>query len=317
MIPGAPFDAGMAGGPDGAESWWLTAADGARLRAVAWPGGGRGTALIFPGRTEVAEKYGRVAGELVARGLAAVVIDWRGQGLSDRHPGDAMLGHVADFADYQRDVAALVGFADGLGLPEPRYLFAHSMGGCIGLRTLVERDGFAGAVFSAPMWGLHLGAAARTLAAALTAVAGRAGLGERPMPGAGGRGSFERNVLTSDPVAYAWSGALAAAHPELTLGPPSIGWTGTAIRETARLAAGPMPETPQLVLLGSDERVVSPAAIRAAAGRMPGCRLVELAGGRHELFMEGPEIRAEIWRQVDAFLEAVPARRRLAAASGA
>ena len=40
----------------------MTASDGVRLRAVAWRGGGQGTAVIFPGRTEFAEKYGRVAG---------------------------------------------------------------------------------------------------------------------------------------------------------------------------------------------------------------------------------------------------------------
>ena len=128
MTP-APFHAEIADAPEGARAWWLTASDGVRLRAVTWAGGRRGTAVIFPGRTEFAEKYGRVAGELVARGLAVAVIDWRGQGLSDRHPRDAMLGHVRDFGDYQRDVAALVGLADTLGLPAPRYLVAHSMGG--------------------------------------------------------------------------------------------------------------------------------------------------------------------------------------------
>ena len=64
--------------------------------------------MIFPGRTEFAEKYGRVARELVARGLSVLVIDWRGQGLSDRHPGNAMLGHIEDFRTYQLDVAALL-----------------------------------------------------------------------------------------------------------------------------------------------------------------------------------------------------------------
>ena len=82
---------------------------------MVWRGGTRGTAVIFPGRTEYAEKYGPVAGELVARGFAVAVIDWRGQGLSDRHPRNAMLGHVHDFADYQRDVAALMALVGGAG----------------------------------------------------------------------------------------------------------------------------------------------------------------------------------------------------------
>ena len=138
MTP-APFHAEIADSAPGAEAYWLAASDGVRLRAVVWAGGSRGTAVVFPGRTEFAEKYGRVAAQLVARGLAVAMIDWRGQGLSDRPPGNAMRGHVEDFRDYQRDVAALLGLVERLEMPGPRYLFAHSMGGCIGLRTLLER----------------------------------------------------------------------------------------------------------------------------------------------------------------------------------
>ena len=31
---------------------------------------------------------------------------------------------------------------------------------------------------------------------------------------------------------------------------------------------------------------------------------VTLAGGRHELFMERPDIQAELWTRIDAFLAA-------------
>ena len=135
----APFHAEVADAPEGARAFWLTASDGVRLRAVAWTGGTRGTAVIFPGRTEFAEKYGRVARALVDRGFSVAVIDWRGQGLSDRYPQNPMLGYVEDFRDYQRDAAALLDLVCALGMPEPTWLFAHSMGGCIGLRTLLER----------------------------------------------------------------------------------------------------------------------------------------------------------------------------------
>ena len=114
MTP-APFHAEVADAPEGARAFWLTASDGVRLRGVVWAGGRRGTAVLFPGRTEFAEKYGRVARALVARGFAVAVIDWRGQGLSDRQPLNPMLGHVEDFRDYQRDVAALLDLVAELG----------------------------------------------------------------------------------------------------------------------------------------------------------------------------------------------------------
>jgi lysophospholipase len=79
-----------------------------------------------------------------------------------------------------------------------------------------------------------------------------------------------------------------------------------------------MPDRPVLVLLGDDELVVSPAAIRRVVSRMAQGQLVELPGGRHELLMERPAIRAAIWRQFDAFLVSTPTRTRRprAAASG-
>jgi lysophospholipase len=37
-------------------------------------------------------------------------------------------------------------------------------------------------------------------------------------------------------------------------------------------------------------------------------RLLELQGARHEIFMERPEIQAQVWAAVDAFLPARTAR---------
>ena len=156
----------------------------------------------------------------------------------------------------------------------------------------------------------------------LAAVAGRVGLGERRMPGTAGRRSpagppFAGNVLTSDQEQFAWGVAQVMRHPELALGPPSIGWTHAAFQETARLGAKPMPDVPVLVLLGSREIVVSPPAIRDWAGRMPSCDLLELEGGRHEVFMERPEIRSAAWRRIDAFLAETPSFKGLSVAAEA
>jgi lysophospholipase len=179
------------------------------------------------------------------------------------------------------------------------------MGGCIGLRALVEQRGFEGAVFSAPMWGLNLRTATRGMAATISAVAGGLGLGDRQMPGTGRRTlvlPFAGNVLTSDPEAFRWCQAQLAAHPELGLGSPSVAWTGGALRAARAVATGPMPLIPTLVLLGSDEVVVSAADVRRVTRRMPHGELVELAGARHEILMERPVITAEAWRHIDALL---------------
>ena len=321
MTQAASFYTDVADAPPGAEAFWLSASDGVRLRAVVWRGGARGTVVIFPGRTEFAEKYGRVARGFVTRGFAVVVIDWRGQGLSDRHPRSPLLGHVRDFRDYQRDVVALMALEAEIALPAPHYLVAHSMGGCIGLRTLLERRDFCGAIFSAPMWHLQMRAATREITTRMTRLAGVMGLGTRLMPLAGGRpitlpDAFAHNALTSDRETFAWCVAQIDRHPELALGGPSIQWTCAALEEMARLYVGPLPRLPMLVMVGSEETVVSAGVIRSQTVRMQHGEFHELSQARHEIFMERPDIVAEVWRRIDAFLGAAPSRRGLLAAAG-
>ena len=98
-----------ADGPAGGVAYWLTTVDQIRIRVAVWGhDAAKGTVLLFPGRTEYVEKYGRAATDLLTRGYATVTVDWRGQGLADRLQPNAALGHVADFKDYQLDVDAVV-----------------------------------------------------------------------------------------------------------------------------------------------------------------------------------------------------------------
>ena len=133
--PAAPLFAEVALGPDGGHALWLTASDGVQLRLGIWPDGDKGTVLILPGRTEYIEKYGRAAEDLRRRGYATAVLDFRGQGLASRPHPDRMVGHVDDFDEYQRDLDAMLATVRSLDLPQPYYMLAHSMGGCIGLRA--------------------------------------------------------------------------------------------------------------------------------------------------------------------------------------
>lgn len=314
---GAPFFADVADAPDGADAFWLTTADGTRLRAVVWRGASdaRGTAVIFPGRTEFAEKYGRVAGGLVERGLAVLVLDWRGQGLSDRYPPNPMLGHIRDFRIYQRDAAALLDLGTALGLPGPRYLVAHSMGGCIGLRTLLERPEFSGAILSAPMWHLEMHAMTRALTSRMTRLASLAGFGARLMPGTRpgptAHAGFAGNALTSHVETFEWCVRQINAHPELSLGGPSMQWTHAALDEMTRLDTAPLPRIPTLVMLGDAENVVSSTAIRARVARMAAGEVLDLPGARHEIFMEGPETLGRVWERIERFMDKMPTRRGL------
>jgi lysophospholipase len=302
----APFRGDLAEAPEGTRAIFL-AAGGMRIRVALTPPGGRGSVLLFPGRTEYAEKYGRVMSRLAASGFGVVTIDWRGQGLSTRPGGSTALGHVGAFAEYQLDIAAVLLAADVQALPRPRLLFAHSMGGCIGLRALVSGLDVKAAVFSAPMWGLALTPATRLFARAVSAAGTSLGLGQRHAPQGDAtayvlKQGFEGNVLTSDAEHYAWMQRHLREEPGLALGGPSLGWLDAAFREMAALARARPPALPVLGFLGGDEAVVAPEAVRAGFARLPAGRLVGLDGARHEIWMERPAIRERVWAETDAFL---------------
>jgi len=306
----APLLEDIAGGPEGGRAVWVMAEDGVRLRVGHWPAGdGRGTVLLFPGRTEFIEKYGRAARDLGALGYGTLAIDWRGQGLSDRLVQDAMTGHVRDFGDYQADVAAMIRAARALDLPRPWHLLAHSMGGAIGLRAVARGLPVATCAFTAPMWGIGMRAAVRPLAWSLGWASRHVGLGHAYAPGTG-RGSylqatpFETNDLTRDADMYAHMQAQLAACPALALGGPSLQWLFGAVRECRRLHALPSPALPCLTFIGTDERIVDTARIDARMARWHGGVLRTLDGARHEPMMDVPQTRQAIWDMLQTLWQA-------------
>lgn len=308
MTDAAPLFDDLAQGPPGGRAIWCRTEDGLRIRAAIWPQGSSGTVLLFPGRTEYVEKYGPAAAELARRGFATVVIDWRGQGLSDRVVPQPMIGHVKHFSDYQRDLRAVLAALEGLGLPEPRFLLSHSMGGTIALRSLLEDVEVRAAAFTAPMWNIRITRAMRPLAWALASGARAAGLGLTLAPGTDPTSyvlvaPYQGNVLTTDAEMFAWMKAHMIAHPELSLGGPSMHWLHEALVECRRLHGARSPQVPGLVLLGSAEKVVDTDVIRDRMRRWPSARLEVFAGAEHEVLMESAAMREHAYDMIAAFFD--------------
>ena len=293
----APFFHEIAHGPEGGAAHWLTTADGLRIRAGHWPcETAKGTVLIFPGRTEFIEKYGQLARDLQGHGYASLAVDWRGQGIADRMLPDRMIGHVGQFADYQHDVAAIIGHAESLNLPRPYFLIAHSMGGCIGLRALHNGLDVAAVMFSAPMWGVEMAPLVRPGAWVMSSLAMKLGFADRLTPGQSTesyvlREDFEKNTLTNDPAQWDIFKDQMTAHPELGLGGPSLRWVHSSLSEMLALSRMPSPDVPCLTYLGTREAIVHPGRIRDRMAKWPNGTLRVIEGGLHEMLMDAPAMR--------------------------
>ncbi|MGX9349819.1 alpha/beta fold hydrolase [Shimia sp. W99] len=299
----APFYHDVADGPE-ARAWWLHCEDGVRIRMAYWAKeDARGTVFLFPGRTEYIEKYGRSAHDLAARGYAQVSVDWRGQGLADRLIDDRRSGYVQNFTDYQQDVAAILEAAEQLDCPKPWYVVAHSMGGCIGLRALMEGLPVNAAVFSGPMFGIQLSALMRPAAWAMSWASSRTGQGHRYAPGTSAQtyvldAPFEGNTLTTDPDMYRYMQDQMHAYPDLALGGPSLHWLHEALRETKTLRMQPSPDYPCITFLGDAEKIVDSAAVHDRMQRWPNGSLELVPGGEHEVLMETQAKRDVIFDQI-------------------
>ena len=305
----APYYADIAGGPDGGAAHWLTTSDGLRIRVAHWnKADAKGTVLIFPGRTEFIEKYGDAAKEFEKRGFASAAIDWRGQGIADRMTSNRAIGHVGEFTDYQYDVAALMAHATELDLPRPYFLVAHSMGGGIGLRALMNGLDVKAAMFSAPMWGMQMSLPVRPFAWVLSTLSLVFGFDKKMVPGQLEDGyvlreEFSANTLTNDPEVWAMLGRQLEAQPDLGLGGPSLRWLNKSLHELRDLSQMPSPATPCLTFLGTDEVIVDPQPIKDRMKAWTNGKLRIFQGGKHEMLMDLPEMRGQVFDETVAFFE--------------
>jgi len=274
--------------------------DDVRIRFGLWPGS-KGYVLIYPGRTEYIEKYGRVITRLRERGLGCVILDWRNQGLSDRA---AKTGHVLDYDEYQRDIGAVLDTQIVRDLDARPHLLSHSMGGLIALGSLRRGVDVKSAIFSAPMWGMGLAPPVRAALKLIANTASNLGLGTGKVLGSK-RGSYiktadpQGNTLMSDPETVRWIQRQLNTYPHLSLGGPSWAWLRASHQEIGRLESYGVPDLPTLTVLGSEESVVDAQAIRDRVTLPENGKLFISDGAKHEVLMETPDIQDLVWTEMD------------------
>lgn len=298
--------------PHGAVAQTVTTVDGVTLRAATWrpPGRLKGTVCLVHGRAEAIEKYYEVVGELLGRGFAVATFDWRGQGGSDRRLDNPRKGHVDDFAEYERDLEAFMQQVALPDCPPPFFGLAHSTGGLICLRVARRsRQTFSRMVLASPLLDFGGFAPSRSVINFTAGAFSLLGLGDAFPPGGkiaevDERG-FRFNPLTSDPRRFARTAAIGKAHPELTVGAPTISWLHAACRamnEAADAEFAASIRIPTLMIAAGEDKVVSPLAIERFAREMRIGSQIVIPGARHEILMERDPIRSLFWAAFDAFI---------------
>jgi len=116
--------------------------------------------VISHGFSEFAAKYGEWIYLFLRAGYSVYFLEHRGHGASARAVEDKEKIHVVSFEEYVQDIYT---FMTKIVIPangkNPCFLYAHSMGGAIGALAIEEFPAlFDGAVLSAPMFSINIGA---------------------------------------------------------------------------------------------------------------------------------------------------------------
>jgi lysophospholipase len=302
--------------PERAVVGTLKTSDGVLLRFARFdpPPGRKGTLCLFPGRSEFIEKYFEVVREAQARGLAVAMLDWRGQGLSERLLRDPLRGHIKKFSQYDTDIEAFMREVVLPDCPPPIFAVAHSMGAAILIRaTHRGRRWFDRVILSAPMIDLPW-PRLPSLAKAATKILYATGFRHSYVPSTGGAKPvtsypFLGNTLTSDPVRYARTAEIVEAEPALALASPTVGWLHAATKamnEFADPAYAKKIRQPMLFIAAGQDQVVSTAATEQFAVRLRSGMHLMIPRARHELLMEQDTYRQQFWAAFDAFVPGSP-----------
>ena len=292
------------------------AEDGHQLRRIDWPGSKRekrGSILFLPGRADFYEKYLESLEEWHRAGWAVTAADWRGQAGSGRLADDDLTGHIEDFAVWVADLSFF--WKDWKrSTPGPHVLIAHSMGGHIVTRALVEKAVEPDAVvLSAPM--LEMAGPPLPLAVlhSVARVMTRIGSPQRQAwkwsEKPGEMPARRRNLLTHDDARYEDELYWREQRPYLAMGPGSWGWVEKAYASIRMLEVpGAMEkmDIPVLILSTSNDKLVKHEAAVRASTRLPSGELISLGDeAHHEILREIPAIRDRAMQAISEFLNRV------------
>lgn len=296
--------------PAGSDSGFFVAKDGKRIRFARFAASGRpfkGTILLLAGRNEYIEKYYETVGDLSARGFAVAMIDWRGQGGSERLLRDRDRGYVGKFSHYVRDLEQF--FEDHV-LPDshgPYYVLAHSTGGLIALLaapSLINR--VRRMVLVAPLLSLYGFPVSMRTIRRITRAFRVSGLGWLYATGGPRKTNpFATNVLTSDQRRYERNTGFVETFPTLGMGGPTAAWI-SRVCEAAETVIHPdfmaRIQIPILfVAAGADEVVSTPVIEKFARGLRSGA-VVTIDGARHEILQEADIYREQLLAAIDSFI---------------
>ncbi len=275
--------------------------------------------LVLQGRGEFIEKYFELAEDLQKHNYSFWMIDWQGQGKSDRLLKDPQKGHSESFDLHVEDLHHfyLEYVKHSAVHPDvgriPLVIMGHSMGANIALRYIAKHpDTFEAATFVAPMFGIK-DVEKKPAWFVYPAIRFLNTLMSKSYFMLGGkqwkavtRDPSKNNVFTTDETRGSIHNAWCEYDPALQLGNFTNGWLYHAIESCSFVQhmknLGEI-KIPTLFALAGEEELVDNDIARKIAGKLNGSIILDLPTAKHEILMENDEIRNKLLNAFDEMLK--------------
>jgi len=250
--------------------------------------------LILPGLSEFCEKYIESATLFYKEGYNIFIIDWAYQGRStrlkenrDKRHSD---GYQSDLSDLHFFITTFIGKQNSL------FILAHSMGGHIAMRYMIEYvHSIKAASISAPM--LKINSLQYGQKLYLKILDCLPFIDKFYVPkgkdwSRNSRALMSDGNFSSDPIRGNIHRDWSRAEKQLRLGSPTFKWLKESLKSMLKLQNSYEEiSTPLLVGIAENETIVDNNEVEKAATKIKGIKLITLQNSKHEILMEKDEIR--------------------------
>ena len=298
--------------PGGAHVDTLNTDDGVILRYARWEATAqknRGTVCLFPGIPETIEHYLETVEDILDRGYAVAVFDWRSQGGSARSIVDIGKVHVRSFDEYRLDFAAFIQRVK-VECEPPYYCLGFSSGALNLLRSLSDDPHiFDRAIAISPVITKDFHGMPEWLVHIIGNILVGVGLGDLPSQRfqAGKSHAVHRHTghMTDDPVRSERYWKAYLLDPSLLSNQRTWAWTvafSHASDQVGRPDFGRSIDIPLLVTHGASDHLAAAEPLEALVKRVPNATYFEIPDGRHIILHETDEIRSVFWEKFGEFI---------------
>ena len=182
----------------------------------------------------------------------------------------------------------MINTAINVKLARPWIMFAHSMGGLIGLRSLHSTPIFQKAVITSPMWGIEMPSILKSGAPIIMSLISLLGKMETYAPTTNSETrilheDYKSNKITNDIQNFTLLGRQVERYPELQIGGPSTAWVSAALAEIEFQIGNEPPSTPALCFLAEKDEISDNLAVSPFCDRWDNCDLISMREGKPDL----------------------------------